>query len=92
MKPQTAIVQMGGWGSVGMLRRYHGKLTTSELKRYPTTLAKYGGKDLRFLDQFGQIEPRQFYQPRLVGDWAKLRRRRQGGPHNECGPHSISLR
>ena len=67
MKPQTAIVQMGGWGSVGMLRRYHGKLTTSELKRYPTTLAKYGGKDLRFLDQFGQIEPRQFYQPRLVG-------------------------
>lgn len=40
--PETAIVQMGGWGSVDMLRRYHGKLTTSELKRYPTTLAKYG--------------------------------------------------
>ncbi len=39
--PETAIVQMGGWGSVDMLRRYHGKLTTSELKRYPTTLAKY---------------------------------------------------
>jgi hypothetical protein len=32
---------MGGWGSVDMLRRYHGKLSTSELKRYPTTLAKY---------------------------------------------------
>ena len=41
--PETAIVQMGRWGSVDMLRRYHGKLTTSELKRYPTTLAKYGG-------------------------------------------------
>jgi hypothetical protein len=41
--PETAIVQMGGWGSVDMLRRYHGKLTTSELKRYPTTLAKYAG-------------------------------------------------
>lgn len=40
--PETAIVQMGGWGSVDMLRRYHGKLTTAELKRYPTTLAKYG--------------------------------------------------
>jgi integrase len=39
--PETAIVQMGGWGSVDMLRRYHGKLTTTELKRYPTTLAKY---------------------------------------------------
>jgi hypothetical protein len=34
-------VQMGGWGSVDMLRRYHGKLTPTELKRYPTTLAKY---------------------------------------------------
>lgn len=39
--PETAIVQMGGWGSVDMLRRYHGKLTTRELARYPTTLAKY---------------------------------------------------
>jgi integrase len=39
--PETAIVQMGGWGSVDMLRRYHGKLTTSELARYPTTLSKY---------------------------------------------------
>lgn len=40
--PETAIVQMGGWRSVDMLRRYHGKLSTAELKRYPTTLAKYG--------------------------------------------------
>ncbi len=40
--PETAIVQMGGWGSVDMLRRYHGKMTTAQLKRYPTTLAKYG--------------------------------------------------
>jgi hypothetical protein len=39
--PETAIGQMGGWGSVDMLRRHHGKLTTTELKRYPTTLAKY---------------------------------------------------
>ena len=39
--PETAIVQMGGWGSVDMLRRYHGKLSTSELARYPTTLSKY---------------------------------------------------
>jgi len=42
--PETAIVQMGGWGSVDMLRRYHGKLTTTELKRYPTTLAKYAAR------------------------------------------------
>lgn len=40
--PETAIVQMGGWGSVDMLRRYHGRLSTADLKRYPTTLAKYG--------------------------------------------------
>ena len=40
--PETAIVQMGGWGSVDMLRRYHGKLSTTELARYPTTLSKYG--------------------------------------------------
>jgi integrase len=40
--PETAIVQMGGWGSVDMLRRYHGKLSTAELARYPTTLSKYG--------------------------------------------------
>jgi len=39
--PETAIVQMGGWGSVDMLRRYHGRLTTQELARYPTTLSKY---------------------------------------------------
>ena len=39
--PETAIVQMGGWGSVDMLRRYHGKLSTAELARYPTTLSKY---------------------------------------------------
>ena len=42
--PETAIVQMGGWGSVDMLRRYHGKLSTSELARYPTTLSKYTEK------------------------------------------------
>jgi integrase len=42
--PETAIVQMGGWGSVDMLRRYHGKLTTQELLRYPTTLSKYAQK------------------------------------------------
>ena len=42
--PETAIVQMGGWGSVDMLRRYHGKLSTSELARYPTTLSKYAQK------------------------------------------------
>lgn len=39
--PETAIVQMGGWGSVDMLRRYHGRLSTTELSRYPTTLSKY---------------------------------------------------
>ena len=42
--PETAIVQMGGWGSVDMLRRYHGKLSTAELFRYPTTLSKYARK------------------------------------------------
>ena len=28
--PETAIVQMGGWGSVDTLRRYHGKLSTTD--------------------------------------------------------------
>jgi integrase len=42
--PETAIVQMGGWASVDMLRRYHGRLSTTDLKRYPTTLAKYGAE------------------------------------------------
>ena len=41
---ETAIVQMGGRGSVDMLRGYHGKLSTTELKRYPTTLAQYGNR------------------------------------------------
>ena len=41
--PETAIVQMGGWGSADMLRRYHGKLSTTELQRYPTTSRKTAG-------------------------------------------------
>lgn len=53
--PETAIVQMGGWGSVDMLRRYHGKLTTADLMRYPTTLAKYSAtRDTRESNGLGR--------------------------------------
>jgi hypothetical protein len=31
-------------GSVDMLQRYHGRLTTQELARCPTTLSKYAEK------------------------------------------------
>ena len=38
--PETAILQIMGWEGPNMLRRYVGKIPTTQLKTYPTTLAK----------------------------------------------------
>jgi len=42
--PETAILQIMGWEGPNMLRRYVGKIPTSQLKTYPATLSKvFGG-------------------------------------------------
>jgi integrase len=37
--PDSAIMEMLGWSSIGMLRRYLGTIPISRLKQYPTTLS-----------------------------------------------------
>jgi integrase len=40
----TAIVEILGWSSMAMLRRYLGKIPVAQLKRYPTTLERIFGR------------------------------------------------
>lgn len=40
----TAIMEILGWSSVAMLRRYLGKIPVSQLKKLPTTLERVFGR------------------------------------------------
>jgi hypothetical protein len=40
----TAIMEILGWSSVAMLRRYLGKIPVTQLKRLPTTLERVFGR------------------------------------------------
>lgn len=42
--PDSAIMEILGWSSMAMLRRYLGKIPVAQLKRYPTTLERVFGK------------------------------------------------
>jgi integrase len=42
--PDSAIMEILGWSSIAMLRRYLGKIPVSQLKRYPTTLERVFGR------------------------------------------------
>ena len=42
--PDSAIMEILGWSSVAMLRRYLGKIPVAQLKRYPTTLERVFGR------------------------------------------------
>lgn len=42
--PDSAIMQLLGWSSMAMLRRYLGKIPVAQLKRYPTTLERVFGR------------------------------------------------
>ena len=42
--PDSAIMEILGWSSMAMLRRYLGKIPVAQLKRYPTTLEKVFGR------------------------------------------------
>ena len=42
--PDSAIMEILGWSSMGMLRRYLGKIPVAQLKRYPTTLERVFGR------------------------------------------------
>ena len=41
--PDSAIMEILGWSSMAMLRRYLGKIPVAQLKRYPTTLERVFG-------------------------------------------------
>ena len=42
--PDSAIMEILGWNSMAMLRRYLGKIPVAQLKRYPTTLERVFGR------------------------------------------------
>ena len=42
--PDSAIMEIMGWSSIAMLRRYLGKIPVAQLKRYPTTLERVFGR------------------------------------------------
>jgi site-specific recombinase XerD len=42
--PDSAIMEILGWSSMAMLRRYLGKIPVAQLKRYPTTLERVFGR------------------------------------------------
>ena len=42
--PDSAIMEILGWSSVAMLRRYIGKIPVAQLKQYPTTLERVFGR------------------------------------------------
>lgn len=42
--PDSAIMEILGWSSIAMLRRYLGKIPVAQLKRYPTTLERVFGR------------------------------------------------
>jgi integrase len=42
--PDSAIMEILGWSSMAMLRRYLGKIPIAQLKRYPTTLERVFGR------------------------------------------------
>jgi site-specific recombinase XerD len=42
--PDSAIMEILGWSSMAMLRRYLGKIPVAQLKRYPTTLERIFGR------------------------------------------------
>jgi hypothetical protein len=42
--PDSAIMEILGWSSMAMLRRYLGKISVAQLKRYPTTLERVFGR------------------------------------------------
>ena len=42
--PDSAIMEILGWSSIAMLRRYLGKIPVAQLKRYPTTLEGVFGR------------------------------------------------
>jgi integrase len=42
--PDSAIMEILGWSSMPMLRRYLGKIPVAQLKRYPTTLERVFGR------------------------------------------------
>jgi integrase len=41
---ESAIMEILGWSSMAMLRRYLGKIPVAQLKRYPTTLERIFGR------------------------------------------------
>jgi hypothetical protein len=45
--PDSAIMEILGWSSMAMLRRYLGKIPVAQLKRYPTTLERVFGRAVR---------------------------------------------
>lgn len=42
--PDSVIMEILGWSSMAMLRRYLGKIPVAQLKRYPTTLERIFGR------------------------------------------------
>ena len=42
--PDSAVMEILGWSSMAMLRRYLGKIPVAQLKRYPTTLERVFGR------------------------------------------------
>jgi len=42
--PDSAIMEILGWSSMAMLRRYLGRIPVAQLKRYPTTLERVFGR------------------------------------------------
>jgi len=42
--PDSAIMEVLGWSSMAMLRRYLGKIPVAQLKKYPTTLERVFGR------------------------------------------------
>jgi integrase len=44
--PDSAIMEILGWSSMAMLRRYLGRIPLAQLKRYPTTLERVFGRSV----------------------------------------------
>ena len=80
--PDSAIMEILGWSSMAMLRRYLGKIPVAQLKRYPTTLERVFGRAV---------------WPATMSRWApcsreKLFRKASRTRENSCESSSLGLR